>query len=460
MISQIFKQGGGAGIGSRVIVIKDGELQNVRAEIIRGSYDNGENLYLSIIDDSTEEALLPLTGYVDNEGVLHLSGRDFDDNKTYEFTIDNRDQSISLEEVEGVTIGETTIPTEGGGGDVDVPGQQATTTVIVDPTTNINHRSLSSYSATLTSGAGYWYYHILRNGEECSEEDAMDYMEYMTGSRFLPTYNYEKPQNSIFIMPDQSMWKPQYLPLESAQFPGLNLFKMYESPVMDLIYHTIFSYDENENTTSVWFLPSVLPLRYYSADTEKMYYFDYENKKVIDENKNEVGTFDEVGATFPYIVLLMDGEIDRTARDHIDYMFFDGDFITTTESYPMFNTYDLFHQKKQYKHSIEIRANNPEETGGTNYDNITFNFVCSESSAFTYATLKSFIANGGSKYINMQPCVFLHGTENKTYYNAVVAMCMSTSTVLTLAVGLSESIVQASVNPSYTPVFYDIVEEL
>ena len=37
-------------------------------------------------------------------------------------------------------------------------------------------------------------------------------MEYMTGARFLPVYNYEKPQNDIFVFADDgnSLWKPQW----------------------------------------------------------------------------------------------------------------------------------------------------------------------------------------------------------------------------------------------------------
>lgn len=116
MKSQIFTYGGGAGIGSYVIVIKNGQIQNPNAERIRWAYDSGENLFLSIIDDTTEEALLPLSGYVGLDGELHLSGRDFDDNKTYEFTIENDTQSVEMAEVDGITIGEGTIPTEGGGG--------------------------------------------------------------------------------------------------------------------------------------------------------------------------------------------------------------------------------------------------------------------------------------------------------------------------------------------------------
>lgn len=115
---RLFEVGGGAGIGSYIVVIQDGQLLNPNAEKIRASYDNGENLYLSILDESTQEALLPLTGYVDNEGILHLAGRDFDDNKTYDLAINNGTQSIELNTVDGITMGEGTIPTEGGGGDI------------------------------------------------------------------------------------------------------------------------------------------------------------------------------------------------------------------------------------------------------------------------------------------------------------------------------------------------------
>ena len=118
MISQIFKFGGGAGIGSYVIVMRDGTLENPNAEKIRLSYDNGDNLYLSILDDVTEEALLPLTGYVDNENVLHLSGRDFDDNKTYEFSIGGENHEIDSDIIDGITLGNGTVPTEGGGSSV------------------------------------------------------------------------------------------------------------------------------------------------------------------------------------------------------------------------------------------------------------------------------------------------------------------------------------------------------
>ncbi len=209
MKSQIFKFGGGAGIGSYVIVWENGQLVNPQAEKIRGAYDNGDNLYLSIIDDGTEEALLPLSGYVDNEGILHLSGRDFDDNKTYEFEINGNTHEITTSEVEGITMGEGTIPSEGGS--VDVPGLQATATLVKDALTNLNGRVLSAYEATDGLYADlYPIKTITYGGETCTEEQARNYMEYMTGSRFLPVYNYEKPQNSMWIMSDGTFWKPQF----------------------------------------------------------------------------------------------------------------------------------------------------------------------------------------------------------------------------------------------------------
>ena len=113
MISQLFKTGGGAGIGSFIIVIENSILLNPNAEKIRASYDNGENLYLSIIDDVTDEALLPLNGYVDDDDILHLSGRDFDDAVTYEFTIDGDSREVQLNKIDGITLGGAIIDPSG-----------------------------------------------------------------------------------------------------------------------------------------------------------------------------------------------------------------------------------------------------------------------------------------------------------------------------------------------------------
>lgn len=116
--------------------------------------------------------------------------------------------------------------------DMDVAGSQATTTVIKDALTNINGRVLTNYEATLHEAEegvvnDYTYYKITKSGNDLTEEEATAYMEYMTGSSFLPSYNFEKPQNSLFIMADQSTWKPQWM--ASGTFKGLYLFKLAEA---------------------------------------------------------------------------------------------------------------------------------------------------------------------------------------------------------------------------------------
>ena len=390
MISQIFKTGGGAGIGSYVLVIKDGVLLNPKAEKIRWAYDSGENLFLSIIDDTTEEALLPLTGYVDNDGVLHLAGRDFDDDKTYIIEIDGKTHSINTEMVDGITLGEGTIGTgsidiptytidgekpsqdilkqiyndrpvmfklvlSGGGSydpgsydpgsyeqasefffvygceskgtyktkkedkeysilsyysinpfaeiergsydpsiDADYPEgvsifigkvdgidrylfnsdsfslgfdekdvdniiynffynvivpyiekhgggdpktQQMATAIIRNPNTNLNGRELTNYQYTLTTVGGYKAYVISYHWGWVGREQAEDYMEYMCGSRYVPEFNYEKPQNDIWIMIDGSVWKPQWSPVDGMvlfALPSPYLNKMEVDATLDL----------------------------------------------------------------------------------------------------------------------------------------------------------------------------------------------------------------------------------
>lgn len=102
-----------------------------------------------------------------------------------------------------------TVVQSSGGGSSDY--EQATTTLIKGPLTNLNGRVLSAYTATLTTIGGYECYQIKKNNAVLTEEEAADYMEYQTGSRYVPKYNYEKPLNSLFIFTtDQSVWKPQY----------------------------------------------------------------------------------------------------------------------------------------------------------------------------------------------------------------------------------------------------------
>ena len=103
--------------------------------------------------------------------------------------------------------------------------QYASVSIVKNPLTNINGRELSNYTATLgTTHVGtetYTTYTIKYGSTKLTEEKTRNYMEYMTGQRSLPVYNYEKPENSFFIFEDFSIWKPQY---DSSN--GLLLFSM------------------------------------------------------------------------------------------------------------------------------------------------------------------------------------------------------------------------------------------
>ena len=97
-----------------------------------------------------------------------------------------------------------------GSGDIKVSQLQATATIVIDALTNLNGRIISNYEATLDTSTSYTYYVITRNGSQLTEEQARDYMEYMTGSRFLPVFDYETPENSLFVFANGSLWKPQF----------------------------------------------------------------------------------------------------------------------------------------------------------------------------------------------------------------------------------------------------------
>lgn len=103
--------------------------------------------------------------------------------------------------------------------------QIPTFAIVQDALTNINGRYLSNFSAVSAqieaSGVNYDTYSILKNNDSLTEEQARDYMEYMTGYRFLPVYNFEKPRNSFLMFADGTLWKPQY-----SEQSGLILFKV------------------------------------------------------------------------------------------------------------------------------------------------------------------------------------------------------------------------------------------
>ena len=98
---------------------------------------------------------------------------------------------------------------------------QTTLSIIQNATTNINGRALTNYSSVdIVVSDIYPAKKLFYNGSRLSREQAENYMEFMTGSKYLPVYNFEKPRNSLFVMPDLTLWKPQY-----DENNGLILFK-------------------------------------------------------------------------------------------------------------------------------------------------------------------------------------------------------------------------------------------
>ena len=98
---------------------------------------------------------------------------------------------------------------------------QSTSVVVGNATTNINGRVFQNYTATLVTTGGYTFYQILKNGSNPTEDEAKEYMRYMTGSLFLPKYNYDFPKQTIFTFADRSTWKPQY-----SSNDGLRLYRL------------------------------------------------------------------------------------------------------------------------------------------------------------------------------------------------------------------------------------------
>ena len=108
--------------------------------------------------------------------------------------------------------------------DSTVSKYQSSSVIVGNATTNINGRVFQNYTATLITSGGYTFYQILKNGANPTEEEAKEYMRYMTGSTFLPTYNYDFPKQTIFTFADRSTWKPQY-----SSTDGLRLYRLTTS---------------------------------------------------------------------------------------------------------------------------------------------------------------------------------------------------------------------------------------
>ena len=85
-----------------------------------------------------------------------------------------------------------------------------TTAIVIDALTNLNGRQLTAYEQTQVTINNYCAIKITKSGSNLTKELAKQYMEFMTGSKYVPEYNFEKPKNSFMVFADMSIWKPQW----------------------------------------------------------------------------------------------------------------------------------------------------------------------------------------------------------------------------------------------------------
>ena len=103
-----------------------------------------------------------------------------------------------------------------------IPKFQSGLSVIKDLTTNINGWELTNYDYEEVTISTYPAYKITTaGGETLTEAQARAYMRCMSGSDFLPTYDFNRPINSLFITAAGKILKPQF-----DNSNGLLLFKI------------------------------------------------------------------------------------------------------------------------------------------------------------------------------------------------------------------------------------------
>ena len=200
---------------------------------VKGKIADPSLLLFDWLKQLSEETYDGYNALVEKEVGKGLSANDFSDE--YKTKLDGIASGAQVNVLEGVQVNGTDLPINNKKVNLDlssalasfeksVPQLQDTIAVIKSPIININGRVIDNFEAT----AGYvdpiHYYHITRSGSELTEEQAANYMEYLCGSRYVPTYDYEHPKNSIFLMPDGTFWKPQFQ--ASGSWAGMFLFQL------------------------------------------------------------------------------------------------------------------------------------------------------------------------------------------------------------------------------------------
>lgn len=127
-----------------------------------------------------------------------------------------------------------------------VPEHQVTVSVIAGFDTNINGWVLTNFDSEPVTISGYPGRKIITQpgGENLTEAQAKVYMKAMTGSEFLPKYDFNKPQNSYMMLPNGQILKPQW-----DNDNGLVLYEMKRFADIDYVNNNILSLSGNYSGT-------------------------------------------------------------------------------------------------------------------------------------------------------------------------------------------------------------------
>lgn len=112
-----------------------------------------------------------------------------------------------------------------------IPKFQSGVAIIKDLTTNINGWVLSNYGYEEVTILTYSAYKITTaGGATLTEAQARTYMRCMSGSDFLPTYDFNRPTNSFFATAEGEILKPQF-----DNSNGLVLYKVSDIASKDWV---------------------------------------------------------------------------------------------------------------------------------------------------------------------------------------------------------------------------------
>lgn len=137
----------------------------------------------------------------------------------------------------------------------EIPYHQAFVAVIAGILTNINGWELTNFNYVDTTINGYPVYKIVTasDNENVSKEQAKRYLMAMTGSDYLPEYNFNKPLNTFLILPDGTVLKPQW-----DNSLGLVLYKMKRFADVDYVNNNIITLPTTSGTLTSEQLSSAL----------------------------------------------------------------------------------------------------------------------------------------------------------------------------------------------------------